>query len=432
MLRHIYLDSFLQLQKCKDGDSACQFIRDVSNPAKRHARLKKKERLSEGKNGRVFKIRHDALDYALKSPTISDPALLYEVYVNVHMINCVKEATHLKSLVYTPFVFRSTLVDLEKDLDFKFLNREKEQTPGKQFIQMHEFVKGVDTERRIIDIDFTVSDFDVYLKKVLQTLIIVQESFGLTHNDLHGKNVLVQEGTSMPVIIDWGYACFKENVSHYKIKNTAVNDIHSLFNSLLESLSEIHPREESKWIHAGLLKEHIGLLRKQLLQHVVFKLNVAWDAEKHGPLEYKMDESNEYPIFESLSIEGLLPYDTEPTEIQSLVMSVLEEITYREITERLRIDVTELVGLTEHNMSLDEAIQKTISAKITRDAIHSYVMSTLSQEEIDEWAKLGMKYRKKSLKKRARQSHATRVKHTARKSRTYAIRVKHAARARRR
>jgi hypothetical protein len=60
----------------------------------------------------------------------------------------------------------------------------------------------------------TLLEFQKILKKIFYVLTILNENYFLSHNDLHGNNILIDDFLN-PYIIDFGFADFKVGSSYY-------------------------------------------------------------------------------------------------------------------------------------------------------------------------------------------------------------------------
>lgn len=169
----------------------------------------------------------------------------------------------------------------------------------------------------------TLLQFQDILKRIFYVLTILNEKYFLSHNDLHGNNILIDEFLN-PYIIDFGFADFKVGSSYYYKSNIKEYSKMNITSGLYDIIFVIVTAKGSS------VNEEIINYCKKIENKVLDQL-----LEKPAVKFHKSKYKKYYRIYKTLiEIESSLS-ETDKKIVHSNNVNILKQMTYRHISENI-------------------------------------------------------------------------------------------------
>lgn len=245
------------------------------------------------------------------------PINLYEIYVSFVLINKIllSKPVLCENLIPTYGLFLCG----HEYIDDKLESICSGETKYIHLVQKRIFGKTLDDCLK--NNDLSLSEFKYILKKIFYVLTILNEKYFLSHNDLHGNNILIDENLN-PYIIDFGFADFKLGSSYYyrsEIKKYSKMDITS---GLYDIIILVSGRRS---INKDIFN-YCEKIEKKVLDQLLEKPDEKFDKKKYKKY---------YRIYKNLiKIDSKLSGEDKEF-VHSHNVKTLQKMTYRYIYENI-------------------------------------------------------------------------------------------------
>ncbi len=335
-----------------------------------NASLIKGSRIGRGTFGEVYKTEFAGHNLVIKTP-LASPAyllppekiheiILQETFFNFCIVNRLIEEKGISQLVPTYGFF---LCDKPSTKESLPICVEGSKYPWFYLIQ--KYIEGDVLANKLSTM--TLPELIPILSQVFSVLITLQESeYQIAHNDLHIGNIMITPKNNV-YILDWGQVTFTYKGKRYRGRQeteynpdnvplvTGANDIYFL---LMSIVTKTRDKDIITWIEAAL--------------NILFTNPSLKIARKHDFRLLDINGKQTQWLFKSLSqFENVLEQydnrygDNQRHHIHNYNIRVLNKLTYRDISTRLKLDIIpfSVPDMTEHTATASSMSDAAVDRK---------------------------------------------------------------------
>lgn len=305
----------------------CKFsLRYSSKLNKSNIKINDIKKINSGQYGEIYRFgSFENIPIIIKSPLEFREKNIREIYINYVIINSLlmKNDELYTNLIptYGFFICNHTY---KKDNLISLCEENKDDYPNIHLVQ--KFADAKEFQDFLEDDKTSFSQFKKIFKKVFIILSKLENTrFKLYHNDLHSSNILIDNITLEPYIIDFGISSFKVGNNYY------INSWESIYNNNEPIYTGLHD-------FASLLKSCIKHTKnneikkycKNLLKEFVF--DKLWEGD-NIILKKESIKSRVFYLYDELYvIENKLP-KKEKDIVHHHNLNILKKMKYHRIVE---------------------------------------------------------------------------------------------------